>query len=174
VARYLNTYPDHTVIIAPHETTADHIDSIEHQLQSYGLDTCRLTDLKHGLSESCQVMIIDRVGLLANVYALGALVYVGGSRGPGIHNILEPAAHQSAVIFGPRYHNSVEAVEMVDQQCATVVHTADQVFSQLDELGRGDPRVNEMGTRARTMVDRYLGATDCTIKAIETVLPDNA
>ncbi len=173
-ARYLDTYPDHTAIIAPHETTVDHIEAIEHHLQTYGLPVCRLTEMKNGRSLSCRVMIVDQIGLLANVYALGALVYVGGSRGPGIHNILEPAAHQSAVIFGPRYHNSVEAVEMVQQQAATVVHTADQVFSQLDELGRGDPRVDEMGKRARTMVDRYLGATTCTIKAIETVLPDNA
>jgi 3-deoxy-D-manno-octulosonic-acid transferase len=50
-------------------------------------------------------VIVERLGVLADLYLLGALAYVGGglSRG-GVHAVIEPAACALPVIVGPRGH----------------------------------------------------------------------
>ncbi len=48
------------------------------------------------------VLLVDRIGILFDLYGLGDLIFCGGTLEPiGGHNILEPAAWQKAVFYGP-------------------------------------------------------------------------
>lgn len=60
-----------------------------------------------------RILIIDRIGLLAQLYQYARIAYVGGGFGKGIHNTLEPAAYGIPVIFGPRYHKFNEARDLI-------------------------------------------------------------
>ena len=52
------------------------------------------------------VILLDTLGELAKLYAVGTVVFVGGSLSPiGGHNVLEPAAHRKPILFGPHMHN---------------------------------------------------------------------
>lgn len=47
-------------------------------------------------------ILVDRIGVLFELYALGDLIFCGGTLEPiGGHNILEPAAWQKPVFYGP-------------------------------------------------------------------------
>ena len=50
---------------------------------------------------------------LQNNCLLG-LSYIGGGFGKGIHNILEPAAFDTPIIFGPHYNKFNEAKDLIE------------------------------------------------------------
>jgi 3-deoxy-D-manno-octulosonic-acid transferase len=51
---------------------------------------------------SASVILVDRIGILFDLYALGDLIFCGGTLEPyGGHNILEPAAWGKPVFYGP-------------------------------------------------------------------------
>ena len=48
------------------------------------------------------VVLVDRIGILFDLYGLGDLIFCGGTLEPiGGHNILEPAAWSKPVFYGP-------------------------------------------------------------------------
>jgi 3-deoxy-D-manno-octulosonic-acid transferase len=53
-------------------------------------------------TRTAPVVLVDQVGVLFELYALGDLIFCGGTLEPiGGHNILEPAAWGKAVFYGP-------------------------------------------------------------------------
>jgi len=59
------------------------------------------------------VLIIDSIGLLSNIYNYGEIAYIGGGFGSGIHNVLEAITFGLPVIFGPNYQKFNEANELI-------------------------------------------------------------
>lgn len=52
-------------------------------------------------------LIVERFGVLSDLYCLGGLAYVGGGFGEaGVHAVIEPAAYALPVITGPRGHSA--------------------------------------------------------------------
>jgi 3-deoxy-D-manno-octulosonic-acid transferase len=111
---YINDYKINTkVIIAPHEVNRTHIKQIEERLKiNYQL----YTNIQNGekLKRHTQVLILDCIGVLADAYRYGNIAYVGGGFGTGLHNILEPAAFGTPVIFGPIHKKFPEAQEFIN------------------------------------------------------------
>jgi 3-deoxy-D-manno-octulosonic-acid transferase len=65
---------------------------------------------------SSSVILVDRIGILFDLYALGDLIFCGGTLEPfGGHNIMEPAAWGKPVFYGPHLqkvadeHNILQA-----------------------------------------------------------------
>jgi 3-deoxy-D-manno-octulosonic-acid transferase len=51
---------------------------------------------------TASVVLVDRIGVLFEIYSVGDLIFCGGTFEPvGGHNILEPAAWSKAVFYGP-------------------------------------------------------------------------
>src|SRR6185295_1700464 len=144
------------LILAPHEPTPAHLASAEKQMDALGLRHARLS--ADGAA-SAEVVLVDRVGVLGELYALADVTWVGGGFGAaGLHSVLEPAAFGAPVLFGPRYANAREAGELVAAGGAFEVATAEDAERILGGLGD----VYEMRRRAsriaRTYVEARLGA----------------
>lgn len=62
-----------------------------------------ITQIESGMrSRSAPVILVDRMGLLFELYSAGNLIFCGGTLEPvGGHNILEPAAWSKPVFYGP-------------------------------------------------------------------------
>ncbi len=70
------------------------------------------------------VLVIDTLGELARLYGLADISYVGGSLVPaGGHNLLEPAAFGSPVIFGPHTDNFDEMARSLEAAGGGVIWT---------------------------------------------------
>ncbi len=53
-------------------------------------------------SRTAPLVLVDRIGILFDLYSLGELIFCGGTLEPiGGHNILEPAAWKKPVFYGP-------------------------------------------------------------------------
>lgn len=100
---------DARLILVPHDPKAEHLEGIIAAAAAAGLDAPeRLSTTKEGSRPA--VVIVDRLGVLARLYATGGIAYVGGGWGrDGIHSVLEPAAWGRPVIIGPRDRGSRDA-----------------------------------------------------------------
>jgi hypothetical protein len=100
-------------ILVPHEPSEEHLRQTEARLAALGLASVRLGSLQ-GAWTGEEILLVDRVGVLGELYALAAIAYVGGGYGSaGLHSVLEPAAFGIPVLFGPRHTNAREAGELV-------------------------------------------------------------
>jgi 3-deoxy-D-manno-octulosonic-acid transferase len=119
-----------------------------------------------------EVVVLDTLGELAQIYELASVVFVGGSLMPaGGHNILEPAVAGKAVVVGPHMENFQEIADTFRAEDALVqVCVADELGPALVSLMRDEKRRQAIGARAQALVARNRGAVARTVTAIEGLL----
>lgn len=91
-------------------------------LKDSGLTFSRRTSISStAVFQSGEVLLVDTIGEMMNLYALSDIAFVGGSLVPtGGHNLLEPASAGVASIFGPHMTNFREIAELVLQYGAGI------------------------------------------------------
>ena len=157
-------YNDIKWVIAPHHIDEHRILSIE---QRFLGETIRATEmLQHGSGLEKRVLILNTMGDLGGLYRLGEMAVVGGGWGKGIHNILEPAAHGCAVLWGPNDGRFMEAKLMVEREGGVRVEGVEQAKRQLEDWLEHAEKGEEVGKNARELVRRGAGATDKVLKTI--------
>ncbi len=161
-------YKNLLTIICPHEPTPQHLEQIESQI--HPLRCILLSDIRN--YDKQQVIIVDRIGVLANLYGLGKVAYVGGSFKQNIHNVLEPAVYGIPVIFGPVNQNSHEAQLLKANHGGWEVYGKEDIKTQLEKFLVNDVYRQETGMKAFRVVESHLGATQITIESITKFLSD--
>jgi len=146
------------LIIAPHEPSVSHLDPIDAWADAAGFRAARLGAPD---TDAADVIVVDRVGVLGDLYALADVAFVGGGfHSAGLHSVLEPAAFGAPVLFGPRHAASRDARLLLDDDAAVSVSDADELVSAL-ETWLGSPAERERaGAAAQTVVRRGLGAAE--------------
>lgn len=159
------------VVLVPHEPSAERTRQLEERISKMGLRSHRLSELDGGrLVTDGEFLIVDRMGILASLYALGELAYVGGGFGLGIHNVLEPAALGKAVLFGPRSTNSFEAGQFERYGVGFIVRDSQGLYEILSSLVKDGNRLAEMGRTAQRLVGENVGATDRIVEYIKDLV----
>ena len=146
---------------------------VERLCRQEGLSTARRTELPIDDEPRVDAVILDTIGELAHLYQIATAVFVGGSIvAAGGHNILEPAAHGKAIVFGPHMENFSEIAEaFLANDAAVRVQNERELEEALLSL-IGDPvRRARLGAAARALVVANRGAKDKTLAAIADVLP---
>ena len=95
-------------ILVPHEPNLDHIKDLEQMIYSHGLSVERYSKLT--ASWNSDILVIDQMGILAELYLLGTFAFVGGSYKKTVHSVMEPLAAGCPTIVGPLHLNNREAV----------------------------------------------------------------
>ncbi len=169
LSRLLARYAETRVILVPHEPTEPTIARLENDLDDAGLRAVKLSDWPRR-DEQFRVLLVDSIGLLANIYALGRVAYVGGSFGPGVHNVLEPAVYGIPVLFGPKMGNSHEAGELLRAGCGFKVTSSDELYRILDMFFSDEAQRQKAADIARHLVKAHMGTTDKTVALVENIL----
>ena len=119
------------------------------------------------------IILLDTIGELAEVYRFASVVFVGGSLVPrGGHNIIEPAVFARAILVGPHTENFRQIVadfaeaDAVVQVPASGEDMASVLARELIRLLRDHEAAQAMGARARAILLANRGATRCTVAAI--------
>ena len=163
--------PQALLVLAPR-----HVERFEEALglaREEGFSAIRRSDLYIDAEPRADVVVLDTIGELAQVYQLATIAFVGGSLvETGGHNILEPAVFGRPLVFGPHMTNFAEiAAEFLAQDAAVQVSSARHLEETLVSL-LGDPvRRARLGAAARALVDANRGARDRTLAAIARLLP---
>lgn len=169
----LQAYPDLRVVLAPHEPIPARLLALEGEMQRRGIGVCRLSRLmtsRDPLPAAQRCILVDSVGVLADIYRAGCLAYVGGSFTTGVHNTMEPAVAALPVMFGPVIQNAMEATDLVEQQAGFVVPEPAEALRIARQL-LGDPsRLESAGQAARQVVLKQRGATEKSLALLDPYL----
>ena len=150
--------PPLRLVIAPHEPTPDHLAAIEERLRAAGFSSQRLADVAEG-PVTADVVLVDRVGVLGDLYAVGDLAYVGGGWGTaGLHSVLEPAAFGLPVLFGPRHDNAREAADLIEVGGAFAVTGEEELQRRIVARREGGAARHAAGEAAAAYVAAGRGA----------------
>ena len=160
---YINAYSgNHKWIIVPHEIGENHIRIL--------LEKCKKKAVRYSQTEtdssSCDVLIVDCIGILSSIYRYGKIAYIGGGFGVGIHNTLEAAVYGIPVIFGPKYQKFNEAINLIQTGGAFSIQNGKELKNVLDSLIQQPDIAKTAGQKALEYVNSQLGATDCIEKEI--------
>lgn len=166
-ARAHGEVPGARLIVAPHEPTPAHLAPLRTWAAREGLALAPLAEA----DGSHDVVLVDRVGVLGDLYALADAAYVGGGfHAAGLHSVLEPAAFGAPVLFGPRHANSRDAGLLVACGGGVAVRDADALAEAIAiVLGEPDTRARA-GAAARALVEQGLGAADRSAALVERLL----
>jgi 3-deoxy-D-manno-octulosonic-acid transferase len=138
-----------------------------------GLVTVRRSELPIDAEPRADVVVLDTIGELAQLYQVATVVFVGGSLVPaGGHNILEPAVYGKPIVFGPHMQNFGEIVEtFLASDAAVQVRDAGGLEEAVVAL-MGDPvRRAALGAAARALIEANRGAKERTLAVIHQLLP---
>lgn len=154
------------VLIAPHDVSSGNVNRL---INSFPFPVVKLSELHEG-HLNARVVIADGIGLLSVLYAKGNIAYVGGGFGAGIHNTLEPLAHQKPVIFGPAYSKFPEAVEMVRLKAARPVTNAQELMDAI-RFYKEATHAKAAGQTAHDYLARNAGASAKVTKYLMETIP---
>ena len=110
LANYSKLNPHFKIIIAPHDVSENHVLTIE---KLFFQNCLRYSRANENNVNSQPVLIIDNIGLLANIYQYADIAFVGGGFTGALHNILEPASFGNVVLFGAKHQKFHEAQELI-------------------------------------------------------------
>lgn len=165
LARLLQSHERPRVVLVPHEPVAAHVEPLRRWAAQTG-EPFRV--MSEGGNHDARVLIMDRVGVLAEAYRHADVVFVGGAFSTGVHSVIEPAIAGVPVVFGPRHDNSFEALQLIARGAAVCARTADEIHDALSGFLSDDARRHRAGAAARAYVESQLGATE---KCMAAVLP---
>lgn len=158
------------LIVVPHEPTPAHLARSTELLGAAGFAPVqRLSQIEAGAAPG-RTVLVDRVGVLGDLYALADVAYVGGGWGTaGLHSVLEPAAFGAPVLFGPRHANAREAAALIHAGGAVEL-PEDAIDLRIAPLFADATRRRAAGDAAHAYVHENLGAAERGAGLIEALL----
>jgi 3-deoxy-D-manno-octulosonic-acid transferase len=101
-------HPQLRLVLAPRHL--ERLDEVRRLIKDSGIPLCH-----YGDGRPCDgVTLVDRMGLLNDLYLAADLAFVGGTLVEiGGHNILEPVWTRTPVLFGPSLDNVADAAEYI-------------------------------------------------------------
>ena len=170
-ARLKGASPSALAILAPRQP--ERFGEVERLARDSGFVTARRSDLPIDTEPRADVVILDTIGELAQLYQVATVVFVGGSLvDHGGHNILEPAVFGKPILFGPHMQNFKEIAEtFLTNDAAVQVPTDRELDDALLALVTDPVRRARLGAAARALVEANRGAKQKTLAVIRALIP---
>jgi 3-deoxy-D-manno-octulosonic-acid transferase len=161
---------DARLIIAPHEPTRDHVARLVEAAKRSKLTVARIDDTDSAARDA-DVVIIDRVGILGEIYALADVAYVGGGfHSAGLHSVLEPAAFGAPVIFGPHHEMSRDATLLSQRGGGVSVANETDMCRRMRLWTTDQALKRDAGNYARALVRSGIGAAERSFELVDRLL----
>ncbi|MEW6443368.1 MAG: glycosyltransferase N-terminal domain-containing protein [bacterium] len=159
------SFPTLKLLLAPRhpERCAD----VEQLVRRSGLRVLRRTGGKTGIRE-IDVLLLDTMGELAQAYAIGDIVFVGGSLTPvGGHNLLEPIVHRRPVLFGPHMENTPDVARaLLERGGGIQVSGEEPLYLEAARLLRDPDRRRTIADAAYGILEENRGATERNLSLV--------
>ena len=170
-ARLKKEHPELYLILVPHEPHPHFLADTEYYLRGYGLNPIRYSQVNGSLPAS-DVLVVDKVGILAMLYRAAWVAYIGGAFGEGVHSVLEPAVYGLPLFFGPKYYMSHEAEYLVQRGAAHSVNSTEELENRLRLYLEDDQTWQVAAQESMRVVESGLGATERIVERLQELLAD--
>jgi 3-deoxy-D-manno-octulosonic-acid transferase len=148
-------HPDIRLLLAPRHV--ERSDDIRRLVDRHDIPLATYPESSDG------VTLVDRVGLLNELYLAADLAFVGGTLvNVGGHNLLEPVWAGTPVVYGPSLDNVTEAADYIEaHDYGARVEDIDQLSSVIDAVKSGQRRfriksANDIAESATAQAGRYI------------------
>jgi 3-deoxy-D-manno-octulosonic-acid transferase len=169
-------YPRARLIIAPRKL--NRIEEIKKVNAKFGYEMGFRSKLKEmeGKRPEFPVLMLDTIGELGRIYAIGDIVFVGGSLVRyGGHNVLEPAAHAKPILVGPSMEDFKDSYSLLSKAGACrMVSDADGLAEAFLEIAGDDNLRKRMGEASTQIIRENRGAALKTIHYLTDLLDKEA
>ena len=169
-------YPHARLIIAPRKL--NRIEEIKKVNAKFGYEMGFRSKLKEmeGKRPEFPVLMLDTIGELGRIYAIGDIVFVGGSLVRyGGHNVLEPAAHAKPILVGPSMEDFKDSYSLLSKAGACrMVSDADGLAEAFLEIAGDDNLRKRMGEASIQIIRENRGAALKTIHYLTDLLDKEA
>jgi 3-deoxy-D-manno-octulosonic-acid transferase len=158
------------LIVAPRR--ANRFDEVAGLLQKGAASWSRWSEVKKGAAWTTDILLVDTIGDLKNLYAASDIAFVGGSLAVrGGQNPLEPAAAGIPVLFGPSMENfHEEAAELKRAGAARQARHEKDLLSDIREIASNDGTRKMMGEAAARFIRGKQGAAKRTVDGLGELL----
>jgi 3-deoxy-D-manno-octulosonic-acid transferase len=123
---------------------------------------------------TASVILVDQMGVLFDLYAVGHLIFCGGTLEPvGGHNLLEPAAWGKPVFYGPHLEKvEAERRSLEAAGAGFMVADAQSLKEQWQHWLPQLPLLMARGAAAPQAIQRLGGVASQQVELILTILQD--
>jgi len=136
------------LIIVPHEIDLNLIEKIEEKFP----DAIRFSNMENIKYDNYGILIVDKVGILPELYKYTKIAYVGGGFGQGVHSTTEPLIYNNIVCYGPNIDLLDEAKEMNKKKCGFIINSAKEIA----EISWQQFTKNECGKTTKNEIDNNI------------------
>ncbi|MCL4557374.1 MAG: hypothetical protein M1491_01825 [Deltaproteobacteria bacterium] len=145
------------LILAPRHI--NRLGEVEDMLDCTGLNFIQRSMITSATSpDNYEVIILDTVGELADIYSIGDAIFIGGSMVPvGGHNLIEAVLHKKPVIYG-RYTDSIkESVSILNGNGGIMVNNEEELCGAIDDLVEHPDKAERLGEKAFATIAQKVG-----------------
>lgn len=155
------------LIFVPHELESNILSNIEYKLKELGMESMRYSNMnKNNMKLSYnKAIIVDSIGILADLYRYSSIAYIGCGFSKGVHNVAEPAIYGNTICFGPKFDILNEAIEMVDQSIAYSINNKDELTDILSMVFNKE-KLNQNAKKVQKYIELKLNVTKIIINEI--------
>lgn len=151
-------------VIAPHEIHAEELLEWEKKID------LSVSYSKGPIRENAEVLFVNEVGRLANLYRGASFAYIGGAFGDGLHSTLEAAVFGPTVFFGNKnYLKFREARELIELGLAFPVGNTEELDKAMRVIYDDDQSFVNKQVKSRAFVQLQAGATDRIIEFVRNL-----
>jgi 3-deoxy-D-manno-octulosonic-acid transferase len=170
-SRIKATQPGALAVIAPRHP--ERSGEVERLARDAGFVTTRRSALPIDAEPRADVVVLDTIGELAQLYQVATAAFVGGSLvDQGGHNILEPAIFGKPIVFGAHMQNFREIADaFLANDAAIQVRSDEELGEVLLTLVTDPVRRARLGAAARALVAANRGAKSKTLDVIADLVP---
>lgn len=159
------TYPHLKLVLVPR-----HLRRVPEIIALLGNEPYELyTSFQHG----APIVVIDAMGVLAEMYACCDIAVVGGSFFDfGGHNPLEPAFYGRPVIMGPYHSSCKDSVNKLKTDDGIVIATEKTLQGAVERL-LGDAGLRrKLGDNAQGVLKKHASSLNDTLKTLENIVAE--
>lgn len=154
---------DIKLIIAPHVVGENHINEIQQLFP----EAILYSELANNDKKS-NILIINCIGILSNLYQYCDIAYIGGGFGVGIHNTLEAATFGKPICFGTNYHKFQEAIDLINLKAAYSINNEEELKQVLETLLNNEKIYNQSAEASKDYVKTKIGACKKIIEHLKS------
>ncbi len=155
--------PQIKLCIVPHEPTTAHLESLQGLAKAQGMKTQFYSQSENW--DEGQILIVDQVGILAELYTQAQFAFVGGSFKKTVHSVMEPLAAGCLTFVGPKHHNNREALAIKNEKLKSLngdaavieVSTEDEWSQKLNTLSKNDLNFDQVKLEIKALITTRSG-----------------
>ncbi len=153
-------------IITPHEIKENEILKTKKLFGNESLLYSEI-DLKKPIPK---VLIVDQIGILADLYKYSDIAFIGGGFSGKLHNILEAAAKGNFLLFGPNIDKYPEANLMLKEEIAESVYDSKELKNIILKLIGNKAELEKKKKKAKQIIKENKGATKIVWNEIQKLV----